>query len=81
MEVIIKGKALKELSKLDKAQANKILNTIEALANYPNVQNIKKLKNFQPQYRLRVGDYRVLFDIEDNSIIVGRIRHRQKAYD
>ena len=81
MEVIIKGKALKELSKLDKAQANKILDAVENLANYPDVRNIKKLKNHTPTHRLRVGDYRVLFDIEDNSIIVGRIRHRQKAYD
>jgi mRNA interferase RelE/StbE len=81
MEVIIKGKALKELSKLDKAQANKILDAVENLANYPDVRNIKKLKNHTQTHRLRVGDYRVLFDIEDNSIIVGRIRHRQKAYD
>jgi len=44
-------------------------------------RNIKKLKNHTPTHRLRVGDYRVLFDIEDNSIIVGIIRHRQKAYE
>jgi len=81
MEIIIKDKALKELSKLDKSQASKILNLIENLANYPDVHNIKKLKNHTPTHRLRVGNYRVLFDIEDNSIIVGSIRHRKNTYD
>jgi len=81
MEVIIKDKALKELSKLDKSQADKILDAVENLANYPDVRNIKKLKNHTPTHRLRVGDYRVLFDIEDNAIIVGSIRHRKNAYD
>jgi mRNA interferase RelE/StbE len=80
MEVIIKEKALKELSKLDKSQTTKILIAIENLANYPDIQNIKKLKNYTPTHRLRVGNYRVLFDIEDNTIIVGSIRHRKDAY-
>jgi mRNA interferase RelE/StbE len=80
MEIIIKERALKELSKLDKSQADKILKAIENLANYPNIQNIKKLKNHTPTYRLKVGNYRVLFDIEEKIIIVGSVRHRKKAY-
>jgi len=81
MEIIIKDKALKELSKLDKLQANKILKAIEKLADYPDVQNIKKLKNYIPTHRLRVGNYRALFDIENNKIVVGSVKHRKKAYD
>ncbi len=44
--------------------------------------DVKKLTNFTPEYRLRIGDYRVLFEIEDNTgtIIVHRIRHRKDAY-
>ena len=42
--------------------------------------DIKKLNNFEPEYRLRVGDYRVLFEIEDNNLIIYRIKHRKNAY-
>ena len=45
-----------------------------------NLQNIKKLTNFEPAYRLRIGDYRVLFDVEDDNLIVGRVLHRKESY-
>ncbi|WP_172128727.1 type II toxin-antitoxin system RelE family toxin [Arcobacter acticola] len=41
---------------------------------------MKKLTNFEPAYRLRIGDYRVLFDVEENIIIIGRILHRKESY-
>jgi mRNA interferase RelE/StbE len=42
---------------------------------------VKRLTNFTPEYRLRAGDYRVLFEIEDNSrIVVYRVCHRREAY-
>jgi mRNA interferase RelE/StbE len=50
------------------------------LKKFPNLQNIKKLTNFEPAYRLRIGDYRVLFDVEENIIIIGRILHRKESY-
>ncbi|MDM3847075.1 MAG: type II toxin-antitoxin system RelE/ParE family toxin [Aphanizomenon gracile PMC638.10] len=34
------------------------------------------LTNFTPEYRLRVGDYRVLFELEEQTIIVYRVKHR-----
>jgi len=81
MIVEIDSKALKDLSKIHKQEVQKILSKIELLENYPNVTNIKKLTNFEPPYRLRVGNYRVLFDIEDNVITVYRIKHRSKSYE
>ena len=47
---------------------------------FSNLTNIKKLTNFEPAYRYRIGDYRVLFDIEDDSLIVGRVLHRKESY-
>ncbi|MBK1706091.1 type II toxin-antitoxin system RelE family toxin [Halochromatium glycolicum] len=41
---------------------------------------IKDLTHFEPAYRLRVGDYRVLFDVVDETILVGRILHRRESY-
>ncbi|WP_407079345.1 type II toxin-antitoxin system RelE family toxin [Candidatus Venteria ishoeyi] len=42
--------------------------------------NIKKLTNFSPEYRLRIGNYRVLFEIEDHTILIYRVLHRKTAY-
>jgi mRNA interferase RelE/StbE len=42
--------------------------------------DVKKLTNFTPEYRLRAGNYRVLFETESNKIIVYRIIHRKDAY-
>jgi mRNA interferase RelE/StbE len=42
--------------------------------------DVKCLTNFTPEYRLRVGDYRVLFEIEGDRVIISRIKHRSHAY-
>lgn len=81
MTVLIDDKALKDLSKIQKQEVEKILLKIELLEDYPDVANIKKLTNFEPPYRLRVGNYRVLFDIEDDVITVYRVKHRSKSYN
>lgn len=81
MTVLIDDKALKDLSKIQKQEVEKILLKIELLEDYPDVANIKKLTNFEPPYRLRVSNYRVLFDIEDDIITVYRVKHRSKSYN
>jgi mRNA interferase RelE/StbE len=80
MIVKIDDKAIKDLSKIHKGEVSKIFSKIEELEKFPNIPNVKKLDNFEPPYRLRVGNYRVLFDIEQNTITVYRIRHRKKSY-
>jgi mRNA interferase RelE/StbE len=80
MTVQITEKALKELSKLSKKESSKILDKIEKLEDFPNLANIKKLTNFNPPYRLRVGDYRILFDVSDNNITVYAVKHRKESY-
>ena len=80
MIVEIEKKAIKDLSKIDKKEANKILLKIETLKDYPNVPNYKKLTNFEPPFRLRVGNYRVLFSVEKHIIIVHRVKHRKESY-
>ncbi|MDM8568630.1 type II toxin-antitoxin system RelE/ParE family toxin [Thiotrichales bacterium HSG1] len=80
MIVKIDDKAIKDLSKMDKKLALKIFSKIEELEHFPRVSNFKKLVNFQPEFRLRVGNYRILFDIEADIITVYRVRHRSKSY-
>ncbi len=43
--------------------------------------DVKRLKAFVPNYRLRVGDWRVLFEVKGNAIIIHDIKHRLQAYD
>lgn len=74
-----KPRAIKDLQSLPKQVQKKILLKIELLQN--NLTgDIKKLTNFTPEYRLRVGDYRVLFELEESIIVIYRIKHRKNAY-
>lgn len=80
MNVFITKSALKDFDKLPKSEKQNIKLKIKSLQDFPNLSNIKKLINYTPKYRLRVRNYRILFDIIDNNIEVSRILHRQKSY-
>ncbi len=41
---------------------------------------MKRLTNYTPEYRLRVGDYRVLFEIEEDVLVIYRVKHGKDAY-
>lgn len=74
-------KAVKQLSKLDKSIASSLLDGIEDFANNPVLTKIKKLKTpFDGAYRLRIGDYRVVFYQEDNLMLISKIAHRKDVY-
>ena len=72
-------KALKELKGLPKPELRKIIKKLHNLEN-GLTGDIKKLTNFSPEYRLRVGNYRILFEIEGQKILVYHIKHRKEAY-
>jgi mRNA interferase RelE/StbE len=72
-------RALKELKKLPKKNAEHIAAHIQ-LMEHGLIGDIKKLTNFTPEYRLRIGNYRVLFEIEEDKIIIYRIAHRKESY-
>ncbi len=72
-------RAIKDLKKLPIAEAKKVIDKIRNLEK-GLVGDIKKLTNHTPEYRLRIGDYRVLFEIEEQKILIYRIKHRKEAY-
>ncbi len=80
MKIEIQESAKKELKKIDKYKAKVILKKIKELEAYPDLTNIKKLKNHYPPFRYRTGDYRVLFDVVEDVLIVVHIKHRKEAY-
>jgi mRNA interferase RelE/StbE len=78
-KISFKPRAGKDCKSIDKKILRLIFSKIELLSN--NLQgDVKKLTNFTPEYRLRVGDYRVLFETEKDEIVIYRIMHRKEAY-
>ena len=80
-EIEFKPKSIKDLKKIDRKYQKIILEKIEKLS-YNMSGDIKKLTNFSPEYRMRIGIYRVLFEIENNNkIVIYSIVHRNSAYN
>jgi len=80
-QVILKRSAEKELDALQANLRERILRRLLALEENPRPSGIKKLQG-QESFRLRVGDYRVLYTIDDKSkqvFIVG-VGHRREVY-
>ncbi len=76
----LKPRASKDLRRIQKQDASRIADALERLAD-DLFGDVKRLTNFTPEYRLRVGQYRVLFEVEnENEIVVYRIVHRREAY-
>lgn len=75
-------KQIKRIAKGDKKSATLIIFAIEKYAENPTTQNIKELKGQLASFkRLRVGNYRVIFDESGNIMFIYEIKHRQEAYN
>ena len=78
-KIEFKPRATKDLRLVNRDDAQRILAKIRAMEN-DLAGNVKHLTDFEPQYRLRVGDYRILFNLENDYITIYRIKHRREAY-
>ena len=64
MDIIWQPKALKQLKKIaDRALQERILTASRGLSEFPNCSNVKRLTNYEYSHRLRVGDWRILFNV------------------
>jgi mRNA-degrading endonuclease RelE of RelBE toxin-antitoxin system len=70
-------KATKQARKLDRPVRLQVLDAVESLAAMPDCQNVKALTNHEYGYRLRVANYRVLFDW-DGAIKIVEIQEVRK---
>ena len=83
-KIIFSQDALKKLNKLEKNLCGKILQKIKELRTTPQNLNIKKLKSTKYNvYRLRVGNFRVLYTIDHDIITIHivKIGHRKNVYN
>jgi len=80
-KLFIKRSAAKELENLPARQGGRIARKIQALGGNPRPQGSEKLSG-EDLYRIRQGDYRILYGIDDTalSIVVIRIGHRRDVY-
>jgi len=81
-EIRFTKSAEKDLRRIEKTRIFSVLEKIEALSVNPRLEGIKKLVGSDAAYRLRVGEYRVIYTIDDGIKIVqiDRVRHRKDAY-
>ena len=79
----IKPSAARDLERLSTPLASRIEGKILALAGDPRPSGVKKLQGERRLWRIRVGDYRVIYSIDDRAraVDVVRVRHRSKAYE
>ena len=73
-----KRKALKQVMKFDHKYRVKIFDAVEELSKLETCSNIKRLTNHDYGYRLRVGSYRVFFDLIDGEVTVVEIHEVKK---
>ncbi|PIR59695.1 MAG: type II toxin-antitoxin system RelE/ParE family toxin [Candidatus Pacebacteria bacterium CG10_big_fil_rev_8_21_14_0_10_45_6] len=81
-KLIFTKSARKDIEKLDSVTKKRLLNKFKTFAQNP-LEYAKKLVNHRiGTYRWRVGNYRVIFDLDDveNIAIVLRVRHRKNVY-
>lgn len=80
--VVLSKTAQKQLDKLSDTIAEPILEAIAGLAENPRPQGYRKLKG-RDGYRIRTGDYRIIYDILDTELIVDIITlgHRKDIYE
>jgi mRNA interferase RelE/StbE len=80
--VIIENRAQKDFFKLPAHFSAPVRHTIDTLAGNPRPHGVKKLAGSKDGYRVRVGNYRILYTIDDNRrlVTIYRIRDRKEAY-
>ena len=72
--------ALEHMAALDKGIARRVKQVVERFAD-TGAGNVKRLQGVDPpEYRLRVGDYRVRFHLESETIRLLQVRNRREAY-
>lgn len=74
--------AARALRKFDESTARRLLREIEKLADDPRPPGSIQLKGGDGEFRVRAGDYRIIYDVEDSELVVLvlRLGHRREIY-
>jgi len=79
-KLVYTRRAARDISKLQKDVKERIRKSLEKYAGNPFSYARKMVDPSLGAYRFRVGDYRIIFDIEDNELVILRVGHRDEIY-
>jgi mRNA interferase RelE/StbE len=81
--IVVPKSVQKQLDRLPEQVYQRILPKIRLLAEDPRPAGSIKLKGVNDEYRIRIGDYRLRYKIDDDKrvIILGRCQHRRNVYE
>ena len=80
--IVVTNPARKQLLKLPVAVADRIQQVIDELADTPRPHGIEAIKGMADTYRIRVADYRIVYTVHDDMvlILIIRVAHRKDIY-
>jgi len=80
--LIIPPRVMKQLAAMPEADAKRLLGRLEKIAAEPDAQHlgVAPLVGESGVYRVRQGDWRAVFSVEDGDVIVDRVAHRREVY-
>ena len=80
-EISVKKSAIKELGNIPKKELQRLVKRIQALSEEPRPQGSQKLSH-KEQYRIRQGDYRAIYSIDDDNlnVYITKVGHRKEIY-
>lgn len=81
-EVLTSSSADKDVEDLSPTVQGRILDKMEALGGEPRPRGAKKLRATEDLYRIRVGDFRIIYDIDDagRKVVIHGVKDRKEAY-
>lgn len=81
-EVLLERRAERDLKRLEAKEFHRIIREIRALAENSRPAGCRKIAGSESDWRIRIGDYRVIYEIDEKAKVVRvmRARHRREAY-
>jgi len=81
-EILLERNAERDLKKLPKDMFDRVLLGIKSLAQNPKPHRVRKIVGSKNGWRIRIGDYRVIYEVDEEgrAVKIMRIRHRREAY-
>jgi mRNA interferase RelE/StbE len=79
-QIVFTKNAVKDINKLDFLAKKRLKKKLELLCQDPLTVSKKLIDSKLGQYRYRIGDYRAIFDLDKDKIVVLKIGHRKEIY-
>ena len=81
--LLVKRSAEKELRKISQPDLRRVMHAIQALAKSPRPPGARMLKGPERYWRIRQGDYRIIYEIDDAAaqLVIIKIGHRREVYE